>query len=177
MSRRLLVAGFATEHDILHATQSAREHGWSIVDVYTPYAVHGLDRAMGLLPSRLPWACLICGLIGTLFAFWFQYWALAVNWPINVGGRPWNSLPAYVPVAFEVMVLFGGFGVALAFFIRCGLWPGKQALVPAAGVTDDRFVLILAETDAAFVPEQVRRTLEAFSPIFIEEREQDGAGQ
>src|SRR5262245_18811767 len=125
MSRRLLVAAFERENDLLGATTTARERGLRIIDVYTPYAVHGLDEAMGLKPSRLSRACLACGAIGVAIALWFQHWAMSVDWPINVGGRPWNSLPAFVPVAFEVMVLFAGLGVVLAFFIRSRLYPGK----------------------------------------------------
>ena len=154
---RVLVASFVREQDVLMATQAARGHGFRIADVYTPYAVHGLDRAMGLRPSRLPWVCFACGLLGVASALAFQFWTMAWNWPVNVGGKPWNSLPAYVPVAFELMVLFAGLGVVLAFLLRCRLLPGKRAapLYPAvpptegkAGLgdaTDDRFVLVLED--------------------------------
>jgi Protein of unknown function (DUF3341) len=74
-------------------------------------------------------------------ALWFQFWASAQDWPINVGGRPWNSLPAFVPAAFESMVLFAGFGLVAAWLLRCGLYPGKKARTPLTGATDDRFVL------------------------------------
>jgi molybdopterin-containing oxidoreductase family membrane subunit len=160
--RPVLIGDFATEEEVLRATRAAREQGYRIVDVYTPYAVHGLDRAMGLRPSRLPWACFAAGLFGVTFALAFQFWTMAYDWPINVGGKPWNSLPAYVPVAFEVMVLLAGLGVVGAFLLRCRLFPGKYAAfpiagnaetgdgrlaekvpVPCVGVTDDRFVLVL----------------------------------
>jgi hypothetical protein len=139
---RVLVASFVREEDVLTATRAAREHGFRIADVYTPYAVHGLDRAMGLRPSRLPWVCLVCGLFGAAFKLWFQFWAMTRSWPMNVGGKPWNSLPAYVPVTFEVMVLLAGLGVVLAFLLRCRLWPGKHAY-SFRGATDDCFVLVL----------------------------------
>jgi hypothetical protein len=116
MGRHFFVARFATEEDVLGAVRSAREHGFRIADVYTtPYAVHGLDQALGLRASRLPISCFAFGLLGAGLKLAFQFWAMAVDWPQNVGGKPWNSLPAYVPIAFEVMVLMAGLAVVLAF--------------------------------------------------------------
>ena len=94
MSQKVLISVFRNEDDVLKATAAARKQGLDIVDVYTPYAVHGLDRAMGLPPSRLPWVTFILGLTGALTMTIFQYWASAVDWPINVGGKPWHSWPA-----------------------------------------------------------------------------------
>jgi hypothetical protein len=141
--RHVFVGSFATEKEILEATRGARERGLRIVDVYTPYAVHGLDKAMGLSPSRLSWVCFALGLFGVFCAFGMQYWTMAIDWPINVGGKPWNSWPAYVPVAFECMVLCAGLGVVLAFFFRCRLYPGKEPKPIFQSATDDRFVLVL----------------------------------
>ncbi len=75
MSNRVLLATFAHEDDLLAATTAVRELGLSIVDAFTPYAVHGLDQAMGLKPSRLTWVCFICGMTGALGMLWFQHWS------------------------------------------------------------------------------------------------------
>jgi hypothetical protein len=177
---RVLVASFVREEDVLTATQAARSHGFRIADVYTPYAVHGLDRAMGLRPSRLPWACLVCGLVGVASAFAFQFWTMARSWPVNVGGKPWNSLPAYVPVAFEMMVLCGGVGVALAFLLRSRLWPGKRAALayPAVpptdgsglgGATEDRFILVLEDPGADTDATVARRLLHDCHAVAVEQ--------
>jgi hypothetical protein len=170
MTRRLLVATFAREDDVLEATVAARAQGLTIVDAYTPYAVHGLDRAMGLQPSKLPWVCFLLGLLGAAFKVWFEYWTTAADWPIDVGGKPWNSLPAFVPVTFEVMVLFAGLSTVAAFFLVTGLRPGRTAEMPDPRVTNDRFVLVLEETDAAFDPEAVGRLFERFGAVAVEER-------
>ncbi len=143
----VIIASFAREEDILAATAEARKRGLRIVDVYTPYAVHGLDEAMGLGPSRLSWACFFFGLLGVVVAFVFQFWTMAIDWPLNVGGKPWNSLPAFVPVAFELMVLLGGLGLVFTFFLRCGLFPGKQPVAEFEGVTSNCFVLVIDEAD------------------------------
>jgi mono/diheme cytochrome c family protein len=81
-------------------------------------------------------------------AVWYQFWTSTVDWPLNVGGRPWNSWPAYVPVIFEMMVLLGGFGVAFAFLLVSRLYPGKGAVLPYPGVTHDRFVLVVENAHA-----------------------------
>lgn len=170
-SRRLFLSVFANEEDLLGAVRAARKKGLRIVDAHTPYAVHGLDRAMGLAPSRLSRVCLLCGAFGALLALSFQFWASAVDWPINVGGRPWNSLPAFVPIIFELMVLFGGLGVVLAFFIVSRLYPGKQGIPPIPDPAGDRFVLILEECDATFDPRSVHRMFQDFNAIHTEERD------
>jgi hypothetical protein len=161
---------FEREQDTLDATNAFREGGYSIVDVYAPYAVHGLDKAMNLQPSRLPWVCFALGAIGAAAKVWFEIWTTAIDWPINVGGKPWNSLPAFVPVTFEVMVLFAGLSTVFAFLLVARLHPGKKAVMPLAGVTDHRFALVLEETDAAFDVGLVRGMLERFHAVHIEEQ-------
>jgi Ni/Fe-hydrogenase subunit HybB-like protein len=143
LGRNALIAGFVTEQDLLAAVAAVRHRGWPIVEAYTPYAVHGLDRALGLPRCRLAVACFLCGLFGVVLALAFQFWSTAWNWPLNVGGQPWNSLPAFVPVTFEMMVLCGGLGMVLVWLMRSGFYPGKVPLLPALGETDNRFILVL----------------------------------
>lgn len=148
MSSPRLIAVFEHEDHLLAAARAVREDGGPIIDAHTPYAVHGLDEAMGLRVTRLPIFSFICGLSGAAFILWFQFWSTAVDWPINVGGKPWNSLVAFVPVTFEVMVLCSGLGSVLALLVSCRLFPGKRAVLPTAGVTDNRFALVLGAPDA-----------------------------
>jgi mono/diheme cytochrome c family protein len=101
-----------------------------------------------------------------------QFWTSAVYWPLNVGGRPWNSLPAFVPVTFELMVLCAGLGVVATFLVVSRLYPGKGTRLPYPGVTDNRFVLVLKETDAAFDAGATRRLLEHHGAVHTEEREE-----
>ncbi len=172
MSHRHVIVSFAREEDVLGATLALKERGWhvKIDDIYTPYAVHGLDEAAGLRPTRLAWFCFLLGFAGLAFMMWLQFWTSTSSWPINVGGKPWNSLPAFVPVAFEAMVLLAGLGTFIAFLVVSGLRPGKSALTPAAGATEDRFVLVLEETDATFDPEHIRTLMQSFNAIGSEER-------
>jgi mono/diheme cytochrome c family protein len=169
--KRYFLGIFADEEGLVGATEAVRAKGLRIFDIFTPYPVHGLDEAMGLLPSRLGRVCFGFGVLGVALAFAMQYWTSAVDWPINVGGRPWNSWPAFVPVAFEVMVLLASFGVVFAFLAAARLFPGRKSLSPAAGVTDDRFVLVLEETDAAFDAREVQALLGKFGVEETFERE------
>lgn len=170
MSRRVILGIFQREEDVLEATRAARRSGLTILDVYAPYAVHGLDQAMGLQPSRLPWVCFLAAAVGAILKLWFEFWTTMVDWPVNVGGKPWNSLPAFVPVTFEVMVLSAGLTTVLAFLVVSRLWPGKRTTIPVPGVTDDRFVLAVEETDAAFDLARVRRLFERCNAAAVEER-------
>jgi hypothetical protein len=156
---------------VVQAAAAARKHGLEIADVFGPYASHGVDRAMGLRPTRLPWVCFLLGLAGAVTMTVFQYWATAVSWPINVGGKPWNSLPAFVPVTFEIMVLCAGVGTVAAFFYSAGLKPGRRSTLSDLRVTDDRFALALTATGAAADRAAVERLLSPFHPVTIEERD------
>lgn len=169
MSRRIFVAVFEHEADVIEAAGASREHGFEIADAFTPYAVHGLDRAMGLKPSWLGWACFGLGAAGLVFATWFQFWTTAVSWPINVGGRPWNSLPAFVPVMFELMVLCAGVGVVITFLIARRLGPFGKPEIPDIRATHDRFVLVL--NPGASDPRAIRRVFEDCHALTIDERE------
>ena len=175
MSQRIFMSIHEREEDILGIARAAREEGLTIVDIYAPYAVHGLDQAAGFRPSRLPIICFILGLLGAGLKVWFEFWTTAIDWPIDVGGKPWNSWPAFVPVTFEVMVLFAGVGTVIALFITTKLWPGKRAKVVFDGVTDDKFALLIVEQDATFEPGKVRMLCERFNAVHVEEREEETA--
>jgi len=138
--KKLLVGFFEAESEILSAARAARKAGYQIDDVYTPYAVHGMDEAMGLPQSRLSWVTFLAGLSGLVLMLTFEWWMTAVAWPLNVGGKPYFSLPAYIPVAFEFTVLCAGLCSVGALFLVAKLYPGKQR-PQLPRVTNDRFAL------------------------------------
>jgi molybdopterin-containing oxidoreductase family membrane subunit len=163
-------ATFAEAEDLVESVRAVRERNWPIDDIYCPYAVHGLEEALGWRRSRLSAACFAFGLLGVVLALWFQFWASAWSWPLNVGGQPWNSLPAFVPVTFECLVLFGGLGLVATWLVRCRLFPGKTAIAPLPGATDDRFVLVLGDPGTSATPEQVRQLLLDCRAVRVEDR-------
>lgn len=151
-------AVFADEASILAAIRAAREKGLVVIDAFTPHPVHGMDEALGLVPTRLPVACFVLGVLGALSALGFQLWTFGVDWPLNVGGKSRTAFPALVPVAFEVAVLFAALGTVLLFFFVFGLAPGKRPRLAAHGITDDRFVLLV---DSESDPSEIFRELGA----------------
>lgn len=150
MSERQMLLTFDREETLVAAVRDLRQSGFAIADIHTPYAIHGLEQAAGFGPSRLGWVCAIGGFLAAGSMLLFQSWTSAVDWAINVGGKPFNSIPAFIPATFEVGVLAGGLGTVLAFLIRSRLYPGKEPELPDEGVTDDRFVVIVDENDASF---------------------------
>ena len=167
-----IVVVFDREEDLIGATTAAREKGLAIADAYTPYPVHGMDRAMGLAPSRLSWACFLLGLLGSSSILAFQLWASTRSWAINIGGRPWNSTPAFIPATFEMAVLFGGVGTVLLFIVVSGLRPWRDANVPAPRVTDDQFALVLGGAGGSADRATVAALMASYRPVSIEERDE-----
>jgi len=147
--RRLHIAVFADEHDFLAAARDCVRAGSAVVEAYTPHAVHGLDGVMGIRRSRLPYVTLAGGLCGLAFGLWLQYWTSATDWPLDVGGKPFDSFPAFVPVAFEMTVLFAGLATVAGVLMRSRLHPGRRAARVIGHVTDDRFALVVADRDGA----------------------------
>jgi hypothetical protein len=168
---KVYVAALSREQDLLDAIATARRCLWLPVEAYTPYPVHGLSAAMGLRPSRLGKICFLCGLAGVTLALAFQYWSTAQNWPLNVGGQPWDSLPAFLPVTFETMVLLAGLGMVATWLVRCQLYPGSPNWRPGCGETDDRFVLVFGEPVRSADAAEFRRVLYEDLATTLEERE------
>lgn len=167
---RVLVATFDDEDRVMAALPALRARGYRIRDVYAPYYVHGMDRAAGFTPPRLGWVCGAAGFAGAALLFLFQVWSSAADWAINVGGKPFASLPAFVPVAFEGGVLAAGLATVAALFAVSRLYPGKGAALADPRVTDDRFAVVIEEADAAFDPAEVRALLAGFGAVSAEER-------
>ncbi len=173
MGDRLLVAYFADEADLLEAVRESRQRQFTILDVFAPYAVHGLDEALGRRPSRLTWACFIFGAIGLTTALVLQIWTSEIDWAVNVGGKPFNSLPAFIPVAFELTVLFAALGTVFSLLVRTRLFPGKQPKKLFPRVTNDRFALVLVESDAAFDVAEATQVLRGLRATDVQEQVED----
>jgi hypothetical protein len=143
MARPLLVATFADEHALRDAARRLHAHGSTIHDIHTPYPVHGLDGLIGVARSRLPAVSFAAGLAGLALALGFQFYAAVFDWPLNVGGKPPSSTLAFIPIAFEITILCAGLAVVVAFLVRAALFPGARGEVPADGVTEDVFAIVL----------------------------------
>lgn len=157
MSLRQLKSIFPDEDSVFGALLALREAGFAIGEVYAPYAVHGLDRAAGLRRSRIGFVTVTAAAIGSISFYLFQDWVSATNWALNIGGKPYSSAPAWIPVVFEVGVLFAGLATVLALFVRSGLFPGKKAYLVDPRVTDDRFAVLLDISDSGVDVDKARQ--------------------
>ena len=98
-----IVAEYESVDSLLDACRRVRDAGYKKTDAYTPFPVHGIDKALGIKPTHLPWIVLVCGLTGTATALLMQIWMNAIDYPYIISGKPFISLPAFIPVAFELM--------------------------------------------------------------------------
>jgi len=145
--RNILFGLYDDEVKLLDAVKVANADYLDIDDVYTPFPVHGLDPLLGLEESRLHIAGFIFGTIGCLFGFGFMTWVFTRDWPIIFGGKPYWSVPAFIPITFELTVLFAAVGMVLVFYIICGLGPGAEPRRLHDRITDDKFCIAFDATD------------------------------
>jgi hypothetical protein len=137
------VIGFFEDPQVLlEAARKIREQNYEFWDTYTPYPVHGLEHAQGLKRSVLPFITFAAGLTGATLGFVLQYWTSAIDWPIIVGGKPFNSWPAFVPVMFECTILFAGLATAGAMILFNGLPNVKRRIFDTA-ITRDKFAIVI----------------------------------
>lgn len=170
-AKRFTAAFFEREEDLIAGAAEARMAGFEVYDVYTPYPVHGMDRAVALPPSRLTWIAFLAGALGLVFGLTLQVWTSAYDWPLNVGGKPFNSFPLFIPVTFELTVLFSGLIAIGVLFARNRMWLFSTRRV-FERVTDDRFVLVLKQSDASFDIDKAMRLFSRHNAISVVEGDQ-----
>jgi hypothetical protein len=173
MRSNVLVATFPHVDGLLKAVRQARREMLRVYDVFTPFPVHGLDEAMGIRHTRLPKITLIAGLTGLAFALSLQFYANVLDWPLNVGGKPDNTTLAFIPISFELTVLFAGLTTVAAFLLRTKLFPGKKPWLPAPGVTDDVFAIVIRKPTADETHQRALALLKDCGAAHITESEAD----
>jgi hypothetical protein len=137
-----VIGYFDQPSQLIEAMTEVRKANYQCFDAYTPFPIHGLDAAQGLKRSPLPYVTLVAGILGCTLAFSFEYWTSAVDWPLIVGGKPFNSWPAFVPIMFELTVLFGGLATVAAMFALNRL-PNMKRKIYDPEITRDRFALAI----------------------------------
>jgi len=158
-----LMAEFDSPQALLEAARRAYAAGFRRMDAYSPFPVEGLAEAIGFHGSRVPLLVLIGGIVGCLGGFYLQYWVSVIHYPVNVGGRPLNSWPAFIPVTFELTILFAALS---AFFGVLWLNGLPMPYHPVFNVerfelaSRNRFFLCIEATDPQFDPRGTREFLE-----------------
>jgi hypothetical protein len=167
-----LLAEFEDPTDLVRAVQRARQDGYSKLDAYTPFPVEGLAAALGFHRTRMPLVMFLGGLAGCVGGYLMQYYCMAISYPINVGGRPLNSWPAFIPVTFELTILVSALAGVFGLLGLCGLPMPYHPLfnVPRFALASrDRFFLCIEATDPKFDRETTRRFLTDLHPREVAE--------
>ena len=167
-----LMAEFDTPTQIVVAARHAYAAGYRRLDAYSPFPVEGLSEAIGFHRNRVPLVVLIGGLLGALTAYALQYWINVIDYPLNIGGRPFHSWPAFIIVTFELTILFAGLSAVLGMLAMNGLpMPYHPVFnVPSfALATRDRFFLCIEATDPKFDLAATREFLAGLNPRSISE--------
>jgi mono/diheme cytochrome c family protein len=171
-----VLAEYDTAERLLRAAREVRDLGYRHFDTFTPYPVHGVDAAMGIRPTRLPWLVAAAGLIGCLTAVVLQWWTNAFDYPWIVSGKPLWSVPATIPITFELTVLFAAITAMVGMLVLNGLPHPSHPLdlkQRFARVTDDRFFLLIEASDGKFDPEVTREHLLGTHAVAVESVEND----
>jgi hypothetical protein len=145
--RNILYGIYGDEQDLMKAVAKAKEQHLDIHDVYSPFPVHGLDPILGLSESRLHVAGFVYGMLGTLTAFLGMTWIFTKDWPVIFGGKPYWSVPAFIPITFELTVLFASIGMVVSFYTVSGLGPGVTNVYLDDRITDDKFCIAFDESE------------------------------
>ena len=165
-----LMAEFETPEDLLSAARKTHSAGFRRMDAFSPVPIHGLAAAIGFRRTNLPVLTFVCGLIGAVSGYGLQYWVHAIDYPINIGGRPLHSGPSFIPVTFELTILFAGIGTFL------GLWIANRLPMPYhpvfnvpefARASQDRFFLCVESADPLFDADETRAFLQSLSPVNV----------
>jgi hypothetical protein len=172
-----VVAEFETAEQLIHAAEKTRLAGYHAFEAYAPFPVEGLAEAMALKRNAVPLITLIGGLLGGLGGFFFQYWVSVIAYPLNVGGRPYNSWPAFIPVTFELTVLGASLSAVFGMLALNGLPRPHHPLFNvdrfAKHATSDRFFLCIEASDPKFSLSDALRFLKGLNAVNVSEVEDD----
>jgi len=162
-----LMAEFEDPNALVAATHRAYFEGYRRMDAYSPYPIEELAEALGDHENRLPLIVLIGGLLGGIGGYALQYWVAAIAYPVNVGGRPFHSWPAFIPITFECTILAASLAAVLGMLALNGLPTPYHAVfnVPRFALASrNRFFLVIESADPKFALEPTRRFLETLRP-------------
>ncbi len=167
-----LMVSFDDPEALLAGARAVREAGYQRIDAYSPYPVEGLSEAMQLRTTRLPWVVLFGGIIGAAGGYFMQYYASVIDYPLNVGGRPLHSWPAFIPITFELAILVAAIFAVLGMLALNGL---PQPYHPVFNVPEfelasrSHFFLTIESTDPQFDLDETRQLLESLGGESVSE--------
>ncbi len=162
-----VMAEFDNPTDLVEAAQKTYDAGYRRINGYSPYPIEELSEAIGFRRTALPLIVLIGGILGALGGFFMQYWIEVINYPINVGGKPYNSWPAFIPITFECTVLVAAFSAVLGMLALNKLPQPYHPVFNApnfALATRDHFFLVIEASDRKFKHDEVTEFMRSLGP-------------
>jgi hypothetical protein len=172
-----LLAEFSNPSTLMHAAEAVRERGYRHFDAHSPFPIHGMDRAMGLSNSKVGYFTLGGGATGLIVGYVLQWWTAAVDYPLNISGKPLFAVESAIPIIFEVVVLFSAFGAVAGMFALNGLPRPYNPLFYSERfkkVTDDGFFLHIAASDTQFDQDETADMLRDIGALNVELINDDG---
>jgi len=158
---------FNDEIPLLQAVRMLREKKEIILDVLTPFPIHGLDKALSIKRSRIPVIGFIFGAVGATLGFCFQAWVFTASYPLVFGGKPFFAVPSFIPITFECTVLFAAISMAGTMLIKSKLKPDKRFVPFHEKITDDMFVILIDTENGKTTPESIKSTLSGIQTVEI----------
>ncbi|MDA0357184.1 MAG: DUF3341 domain-containing protein [Bacteroidetes bacterium] len=150
-SSKVIHALYTDDDVLMGAVKKLRAEKYAIEEVYTPFPVHGLDKAMGLAPTRIAITSFMYGCVGLIVAILMMNFIMIQDWPQDIGGKPsfsyLENMPAFVPIMFEMTVFFAAHLMVITFYLRSRMWPFKNAENPDPRTTDDHFLVAVSVGD------------------------------
>ncbi|MET4080774.1 hypothetical protein ABIB40_000718 [Pedobacter sp. UYP30] len=140
---KYILGSFGDPDEMMHGIDKLQENNIKIFDVYTPIPIHGIEDKLGVKRSRIDVAAFCFGITGTAAGFGLIYFCSVMDWRMNIGGKPTFVLPDFIPIMFELTVLFCAFGMVLTYYASTHLFPGRAPRVMDLRATDDRFVVAI----------------------------------
>ena len=167
-----LMAEFDSSTDLVVATKAAYAAGYRKMDAYSPFPIEEASEALGFHKTRVPLIVLVGGLFGGLGVYALQYWINVISYPLNIGGRPWHSWPAFIVPTFEMTVLFAGLSGVFGMFALNGLPMPHHPVFNVdrfSAVTRDKFFLVVEAADPKFDLMRTHEFMQSLKPLSIEE--------
>jgi hypothetical protein len=156
---------FSDEEPLMKAIQKLQASNEIILDVRSPFPVHGLDRLLSIKRSRIPVGGFIFGALGAVLAFSFMAWVFTVSYPLIIGGKPFFAVPSFIPITFECTVLFSGISMVAALLVRSKLRPDIRFVPLSESITDDMFVILIDSAGGRTTMEKLKSTLSGIQTI------------
>lgn len=170
MAKAGMAAIFVDEHKTVKAARATREAGFRKFEAISPYPVHGMEEACGIQRSWIPYVTFVAAGVGLFCAWLLQYWTSAVNWPLNVGGKPTHSLPAFIPIMFELTVLFAALSSVAVLFYVCGI-PKVNPPVIDPALTSHRFAIFIPQDDVGYNESKIEEMFRSLGALEVKRTE------